>query len=68
MNSQSVSLDASQCEAALQVSMSYGFVIETIITLISRLVSLESHFWPENISLPINSIVTVGLCISGQLS
>lgn len=56
-------LHTSPCQAGLQVSMLHGAVVEAIITFVSRIVALESSYWPTSTAAGINGAVTVALCI-----
>jgi hypothetical protein len=56
-------LHTSPCQAGLQVSILHGAVVEAMITFVSRLVALESSYWPATTAAGINSAVTVALCI-----
>lgn len=47
--------------------MLYGALIEAFITFASRVVALESGYWPLNMSAIANSITTVALCIFGTI-
>ncbi|GFY55899.1 uncharacterized protein TNIN_358541 [Trichonephila inaurata madagascariensis] len=55
---------AAECQAGLQVHMALGALIEGIITLISRVVALESVNWNPEISLSTNAIVTTVLVLA----
>ncbi|CAL1261596.1 unnamed protein product [Larinioides sclopetarius] len=55
---------AAECQAGLQVHMGLGALIEGIITLISRVVALESVNWNPEISLSTNAIVTTVLVLA----
>jgi len=55
---------AAECQAGLQVPMTYGALIEGLITLISRVVALESAFWTTELSITINAIVTTILVLA----
>ncbi|KAF8785970.1 Aquaporin-11 like protein [Argiope bruennichi] len=55
---------AAECQAGLQVHMAIGALIEGLITLISRVVALESVNWNPEISLSTNAIVTTVLVLA----
>ena len=59
-------LNTQECVAGLQVPILYAAIVEAVITFVSRLVALESGYWPMKISALINAITTVALCILGQ--
>lgn len=44
--------------------MLHGAVVEAMITFVSRLVALESSYWPMRTAAAVNGAVTVALCIS----
>lgn len=46
--------------------MALGALIEGLITLISRVVALESSYWTPNLSLSANAIVTTILVLAGD--
>lgn len=43
--------------------MLYGAVVEAMITFVSRVVALESSYWPGTTAAAVNGAVTVALCI-----
>ncbi|XP_035209554.1 aquaporin-11-like [Stegodyphus dumicola] len=55
---------AAECQAGLQVHMAYGALIEGLITLISRVVALESAFWTAELMISSNAIVTTILVLA----
>lgn len=55
---------AAECQAGLQVHMLYGALIEGFITLISRVVALQSVHWTSNVSIIINAVVTTVLVLA----
>jgi len=55
---------AAECYAGLQVHMALGALIEGLITLISRVVALESSYWTPQLSISANAIVTTILVLA----
>ncbi|RWS31518.1 aquaporin-12-like protein [Leptotrombidium deliense] len=55
-------LHMQKCEAALQVSVVYGMLIEFGISFISRFVALQSTIFSERIAAWMNAITTTILC------
>lgn len=53
-----------ECQAGLQVHMAYGAAIEGIITLVSRIVALESTYWNPALTISANAIVTTILVLA----
>lgn len=55
---------AAECQAGLQVHMAIGALIEGLITLISRVVALESGYWTTELSITANATVTTILVLA----
>ncbi|KPM02971.1 hypothetical protein QR98_0013980 [Sarcoptes scabiei] len=56
-------LHQAPCEASLNVDPLHGALIEGVITLISRLIALESNHWNDFVSILANSLTTVALVL-----
>lgn len=48
--------------------MAYGALIEGAITLISRVVALESGYWTTQLSITANAVVTTVLVLAGNIN
>ncbi|KAG8198046.1 hypothetical protein JTE90_001880 [Oedothorax gibbosus] len=55
---------SAECQAGLQVHMYLGAFIEGLITLISRLVALQSVHWLPEVSILINAVVSTVLVLA----
>ncbi|OQR76454.1 aquaporin-11-like [Tropilaelaps mercedesae] len=58
-------MSTEECQSSLMTTVGWGFLMEASISCISRFFILRSQYWSEKLSLWINSVVTVILCLVG---